>query len=201
MSRTSHHSQEHSGAQGRKGALLLGSAKSAIRLQLLQRLNTLDLPAFERLVIQLLRQTGYHEVQLVERIDRRGRTLIGGLDARAFAGTDIADCLTIAQIKRHTDLVPRRCIDEIRGAMLRLGGRHGVIVSTSTFSPAARQAASTVELLPVALIDGEALVDLLVGRNLGVKTVTVTRMVTSEEEVIDEAFFDNVAKKRISTDA
>lgn len=166
-----------------------------LRRELLQRLQTMPLKSFERVVLHLLRSSGYSGVQLVERIDRRGRTLVGGLDLRAYSNTDVSGCLTVVQLKRHRDTIPRRSVDELRGAMLRLRGQHALLVTTSFFSPAAHRAALDPELLPIELIDGRRLVELLVERSLGVKTVQVVR----EEQAIDEAFFDKVTERRKCT--
>jgi restriction system protein len=154
-----------------------------LRRELRERLFGLKLPTFERLLLDLLRKSGYSNVQLADRMDRRGRTRQGGLDLKAYSRTDLSSALTIAQIKQYKETVPRRFVDELRGTMLRVGAKQGLLMTTSTFSAVARQAAHTIPLLPIQLIDGDALLDLLIERQIGVVSRTVQRL------VIDEGFF------------
>jgi hypothetical protein len=53
-------------------------------------------------------------------------------------------------------------VDELRGTMLRLGAQQGLLVTTSTFAPATREAVSAAQhALPIRLIDGRELCALL----------------------------------------
>ena len=57
---------------------------------------------------------------------------------------------------------PALFVDEIRGAMIRTGARHGLLITTSTFSQAAQEAAASVQRsFPVRLIEGTELTRLL----------------------------------------
>jgi restriction system protein len=157
--------------------------RATVEQQLLEQLLAMKYLDFERLVLDLLGKSGYTNVQLADRIDCRGRTMQGGLDLKAFSETDLTRCLTIAQLKQYKDLVPRRFVDEIRGAMLRVGAKQGLLITTSACSPAAHAAAVAIPLLPVTLIEGPQLLNLLIGRQIGVREETVQRL------VVNEAFF------------
>jgi hypothetical protein len=53
-------------------------------------------------------------------------------------------------------------VDELRGAMLRMGAHQGLLVTTATFSPAAIEAAQTArQRAPIRLVDGAELARLL----------------------------------------
>jgi restriction system protein len=152
-----------------------------LRTQLHAKLLVLPLSAFEQLVLKLIRQSGYANAHLAERMDRRGRTLVGGLDLKAYCQTDIAQSLTIAQVKRYTSPVPRRFVDELRGTMLRTGAKHGLLMTTSVCSKAAHQAASAIPLLPITILEREDLLNLLIDHQIGVEQQTVQRLVLSDE--------------------
>jgi restriction system protein len=146
---------------------------ATLRKELHEKLLGLPLPVFERLVLRVIQQSGYRDVHLAEKMDSRGRTLIGGLDLKAYCQTDIAQSLTIAQIKRHKGQVPRRFVDELRGAMLRTGAKHSLLITTSMCSKAAHDAAQAIGILPVTLIEGDALLNLLLTHHMGVESQTV----------------------------
>ena len=160
---------------------LLCDDKGVLQKQLREKLLSLPLPIFERLVLKVIQQSGYSNVRLVEKMDSRGRTLIGGLDLKAYCQTDISQSLTIAQIKRHKAPVPRRFVDELRGAMLRTGAKHGLLITTLACSKAAHQAAQAIPMLPITILEGNSLIDLLIDRRIGVEQQTVQRLVLSDE--------------------
>ena len=113
-----------------------------LRLELHQQLLDMKFMAFERLMLDLLARSGYSNVQLADRMDKRGRTMQGGLDLKAYSETDITRAFTIVQVKQYKNVVPRRFVDELRGTMLRVGAKHGLLITTSTFSGVARRAAA-----------------------------------------------------------
>ena len=58
--------------------------------------------------------------------------------------------------------MPRSFVDELRGAMLRLGASQGLLVTTGTFSASAIEAAQAAQYAaPVRLMDGPELARLL----------------------------------------
>jgi len=81
-------------------------------------------------------------------------------------------------------LVARRAVDELRGVALRTSSVEAILVTTSRFAPTIR--ADLVRMAPIApcrLIDGETLVDLLLGLTIGVKADQAGRY------RIDDAYF------------
>lgn len=161
--------------------MLLDDNKGVLQKQLRDKLLSLPLPVFERLVLKIIQQSGYSNVHLAEKMDSRGRTLIGGLDIKAYCQTDLTKSLTIAQVKQYTTAVPRRFVDELRGTMLRTGAKHGLLITSSVCSKAAHQAAQAIPMLPITILEGNNLLDLLIDHQIGIEQQTIQRLVLSDE--------------------
>lgn len=140
-----------------------------LRQQLLERLRSLPYPAYCHLVRQLLRRGGYSSIQSLGIGAKRKTVGHGGVDMLAVAHTGVATILTAIQAKQYKGTVPRRFIDELRGAMPRFGAEQGLIVVTGSFSRTARAVAEDPKLAPVRLVGGWELVELLVEQRLGLQ--------------------------------
>ncbi len=186
-----------------------------IREQLHEQLFALNFYAFEQLVKEMLRLSGYSSVHLSGRIHKRGRvravrcaapsdtalfgtTLCGnasgGHELRAYSRTDLASALTLVQVKQYKRVVSRRFVDELRGTMLRCGAKQGLLITTSTFSKVAHQAAQASDAAPVRLIDGGTLLGLMIERGIGIYQ--------RDDGIfaMDTELFDNLQKRYTSTD-
>ncbi len=174
---------------------------AALREALCHRLSALPYPAYVRLVRELLLASGYASVRLMKSTSASGFPAAhapapGGFDLVAAAHTDLSTHLTAIQIKRSQDPVGRRYVDELRGAMLRLGAEQGLLVTTGTFSIAAQGAAQTLGILPVRLLDGEELSSRLLERGQGVRIRSLPRHpgdVVHWE--LDEAFLGGLSQE------
>ena len=125
-------------------------------------LLSLSFHAYEECLRQLLVALGYADVKLMGcRVGSR-KTTHGGLDVRAYTEVGVTRVSIVAQVKQYTQPVPRRFVDELRGAMLRAGAGQGILITTSTFSQAARKAVATDRTAPIRLIEGDELVSLLI---------------------------------------
>ena len=155
------------------------SPPEEVREQLREHLLRLDVPAFEAFIAQLLGSLGYTNVQVKRAVhcvwtgerrrSRKGRNRHGGVDLQAYSQSELSHTLTIVQVKQYRQPVSRRFVDELRGAMLRNRAQQGLLITTSTFSDSARDAAQENPLLPVMLVDGEQLLALLFSQHLGVQ--------------------------------
>ncbi len=139
-----------------------------VRLALREALETMEFAAFELIMKRLLYRSGYVSVQMSGRSYKRGRTPRGGLDLSARSNTELSSSLVIAQVKQYRRVVSRRFVDELRGAMLRLGAGQGLLLSMSRFSQVAHDAARASAVAPIALIEGEYILDLLFAYRVGV---------------------------------
>lgn len=120
-----------------------------------------DPAKFEELIGQLLAAIGFEEVSVTDGskdggVDVRGTLVVG----------DVIRTRMAVQVKRWKQNVRAPLVQQVRGAL----GAHeqGLIVTTSDFAPGARREAARPDATPVALMNGEQLVDLLVGNDVGV---------------------------------
>jgi restriction endonuclease Mrr len=163
-------------------------AENELRGRLRERLLGISYPAFGRCVQRLLTAMGYSGV-LVEREHFRGRNSSGGWDLEATARTGVTTAWLIAQVKQYREPVQKRYVDELRGTMLRADARHGLLITTSGFSPAARQAAAAGRIAPIRLVDGPELLNLLIRHKVGVRENASGTLETNE------AFFDRLTRR------
>src|SRR5262249_775706 len=118
--------------------------------------------AFEDLIGALLAKIGFEDVQVT------ARSGDGGIDVRGtlVVGSVIRTSMAI-QAKRWKNNVQAPIIQQVRGSL----GTHeqGLIITTSDFSEGARKEAERSNAVPVALMNGEQLVALLVENELGIR--------------------------------
>ena len=134
----------------------------AAQPRLCSHLLELSFPEFAHSLACLLARMGYKDVQLMGVTGGRGRNAYGGFDLQATARHGLTRSLLLAQVKQYRHPVPRSFVDELRGAMLRHGAQQGLLITTSAFSPAARDAAASAQhILPLRLVEGRELAGLL----------------------------------------
>lgn len=165
-----------------------------LRSRLRQRLLALPYRPFLQAVVHLLSAQGYQAVTPAGRTRFKGRGTGGGWDLEArYAADETGPRLCVARIKQFaTQPVDLRYVDELRGAALRAGADEALLVTLAGFSKPARLAALS-RPLPVRLVDGEALLDDLLGQEVGVRRTAVSRKIgedrrTGEWEVDDTYF-------------
>jgi len=103
--------------------------------------------------------------------------------------------LTAVQLKQYREVVPRRFVDELRGAMLRQRADQGLLIATSTFSALAVEAARDPALPAIHLIDGVRLIEMLLDHQLGVRVITIQSEPatgSTPRPVFDASFFDEL---------
>jgi hypothetical protein len=190
---------------------------------LLQRIRQLSFPAYCHLVRLLLYRSGYTNVQIVEpdTCEQTAspqaashqppgqltpdttppktnvhRLLYSGL--LAVSHTDLASALTLVRVKQAKGApVSRRFVDQLRGAMLRLGAEQGLLITTGCFSRYALASATQAPLPPVRLTDGDSLCSMLMGRSLGVRKVSNGKKGDRQRTFmhLDEPFFQLLEKR------
>jgi restriction system protein len=90
--------------------------------------------AFERLAQRLLREAGFRNVQVL------GKTRDGGIDGVGVYRVSLVSFPVYFQCKRYTNQVGAGAVRDFRGAMSGRGEK-GLLITTATFSPAARDEA------------------------------------------------------------
>lgn len=149
------------------GQMTSSYAHARLRRQLQAQLLELDYRAFAYLVQNLLKAMGYAQVE-VARSHWKGRKPRGGRDLDMLAQAGVTRARVLVQIKQYTRPVPNRFLDELRGAILRSGAQHGILITTSTFPPAVYEAAKAT-VTPIRLINGRQLSELLILYRIGVQ--------------------------------
>jgi len=160
--------------------------KDNLNEQLRDALLALSYPAFEECMRLLLGRMGYENV-CGERDHFRGRNRDGGYDMAAISSTGVTKAKVIAQLKQYAGPVPKRYVDELRGTMLRTRARHGLLVTTSAFSPVARRAAENCPIAPIRLVEGTELTALLIAHRIGISKSPTTDL------TVDTHFFSELA--------
>lgn len=186
--------------------------EAELRRALRACLLALPYRAFVQIIARLLSAHGYTRVVPSGRDHWKGRNQNGGWDleleiATRRAGstannTDLGPSLrAIAQVKQFDgQTVHQRSVDALRGACLRSGAQHALLITLSVASPVARQAALADErIAPVWLIEGNALLDHLLANHIGVAGVAQTHRTAATpnvaNRVLDTAFFDDLAER------
>ena len=148
---------------------------------LLERITELSPSGFEKLVGEFLTAKKFSNVKVTGRPHDRG---IDGRCELSFVGLKVA-----FQAKRYRpqNSVGIGEVQRFRGS-LTAGYERGILVTTSSFSPGAKNFVEE-ENAPIRLVDGKELVQEMINLNLGVKTVPVV------EHQIDESFFSRLAKE------
>jgi restriction system protein len=149
-----------------------------VRKELHKQLATMPPEEFERLIGRLLGDLNFEKVAVTPiskdgGIDVRGTLVVG----------DVIHTRMAVQVKRWKKNVQRQEVQQLRGSL----GAHeqGLIITTSDFSPAAREEAARSDATPVALMNGEQLVGLLVENGIAVRRTSHELIEMGEEE--DEA--------------
>ena len=149
---------------------------------LIATMKRLDPGGFERLCQRLLREAGFEKVQVT------GRSGDQGIDGVGLVRLGLLSFPTYFQCKRYDASVGAGAVRDFRGAMAGRGEK-GVVITTATFTPAARQEATRDGVPPIDLIDGDMLCDLLKTHRLGV----LVRERVVEDVTVDDEFWERYA--------
>lgn len=131
--------------------------------ELLEHLRNLTPDQFQHVIRLLLDALDYEDVVVT------GQTGDRGIDVKAVLRyRGVADVPTFVQAKRYAAAsnVSGDTVGRLRGSLPVEA--HGIVITTSGFTKQARDEASASGLKPIALIDGAALVELLVDLGIGV---------------------------------
>jgi len=155
---------------------LLESHESAIRAQLADRLRDLSPTEFEMFSKDLLQALGFAEVNVTK------RSHDGGIDGFGKFRQGIVKIDAAFQCKRWQGVVPRPEIDRFRGA---ISGKfdQGIFLTTSSFSKEALNVSIRPGTVPIIMVDGERMLELMIQNEIGVVRRPLYRL------DIDEEFF------------
>lgn len=155
---------------------LLDIERQQARIHLHELLMNLHPQQFEEFAAELLERVGFTDVEVTNYIGD------GGIDGYGNLEMGVVKVKAAFQVKRWKQNVPRPSIDQFRGA---IQGKfdQGIFIATSDFSEEAKKISSVPGAVPIVLINGDRVVDIMLEKGLGVRQepLTVTR--------IDEEFF------------
>ncbi|MFD2608074.1 restriction endonuclease [Deinococcus taklimakanensis] len=133
---------------------------------------------FEHLIRDLLEKMGYSNVEVTK------QSSDGGIDVVAEFSAGVTSFREAIQVKRLTSNVSSDVVDALRGSLHKARALKGTIFTTSGFTKAALAAATPENVVPITLVPGDKLIDLLVEHELGI-SLTKVELITG----IDEAVF------------
>jgi restriction system protein len=146
-----------------------------VRERLLQRIRTMDPITFEELVGELLAKIGFEDVAVTRASGD------GGIDVRStLVAGDVIQTKMAVQVKRWKSNVQAPVVQQVRGSL----GAHeqGLIITTSDFSTGAQQEAEQPDKTPIALMNGEQMVNLLIEHDIGVMRTSYDLIDLEEDE-------------------
>jgi len=152
------------------------------KLDLLNTLRSISPSGFERVCRELLRESGFENVEVT------GGSADGGIDGYGTLQINpFVSFKVLFQCKRYAkgNLVARAQVGDFRNTMLGRADK-GIIMTTSGFSNAAIQEANREGAPQVELVDGDKLVEMFQKAELGV----VKRTVYDVDPVYFEKFKD-----------
>ena len=148
------------------------------RERLAEVLQNMDPYGFERLAQRVLRECGFTQVEVTKKSGDGGIDGTGKLRINGIFSFNVA-----FQCKRYKGLVGASEIRDFRGS-LTTNIEKGVMITTGTFSKAAREEASSPGKQQIDLIDGEEFISKIAEFGIGVRPVTTYE--------IDEEFFKKI---------
>lgn len=151
------------------------------REQITEKLHNLDPYAFERLAQRLLRECGFSDVVVTKRSGDGGIDGTGKLRIQGIFSFNVA-----FQCKRYKGQVGASAIRDFRGS-LGTNIEKGVLITTSAFTKAAKDEASSEGKKLIDLMDGEELINKLAEYGIGLKEI--------KSYEIDEDFFNSLEEE------
>lgn len=149
------------------------------RDRLLEVVQSMTPPTFEKLCQRVLRESGFTRVEIT------GRSGDGGIDGIGVLRIALLSFHVFFQCKRYKGNVGAAAIRDFRGAMVGRTDK-GLFITTGSFTPDAKREATRDGAPVLDLIDGETLCTLLKDLVLGVSTRQV------EEVSINADWFASV---------
>jgi restriction system protein len=159
----------------------------ALRDALLARILEASPLFFEKLIVDLLLRMGYGGTREGAG-ERLGQSGDGGVDGVIYEDRLGLDRVYL-QAKRYApdNKIGSSIVQGFIGALVGKGASKGVLITTSSFSSVAEDAAKNAGNMRLVLINGQALTDLMIRFNVGVRVAQ-----TIEVKRIDLDYFEDM---------
>lgn len=178
------------GGEAFSGEQQVARHNQAIKEQLKAQLHQMDPGHFESLIGALLDKIGFENVEV------RGGTGDGGIDLTAnLTVGGVTNVETVIQAKRYSSNVSSKVIRELRGSA-ELTSR-GLVITTAGFTKGSIEEADQPNKMPITLVDGSKLLELLIKHQVGVKKTNIDIL------SLDEDFTETLPEisQKLSSDA
>ncbi len=136
---------------------------TAVRKKLAHFLQNMNPYMFEHLIKLLMEKMGYENVEVNGGVNDKGVDVVADIEL------GISRVREVIQVKRHRGSVGRPVLDQLRGSLWYFDAVRGTIITTGRFTKGASDVAFAKGAAPIALIDGERLLDLLIEHNIGIR--------------------------------
>ena len=146
------------------------NSSSDPREDLLMVLRTVPFATYQLTMFLLLQRLGYRDVRFLGREHLRGRISGSVGDFQVEWPNRFGVTRVLVEIKQEARDFQRRYIDALRGRMLSGGFSEGLVITTGTISDPADEAAKAFPSLPITLVDGKTLAELMVSKEFGITT-------------------------------
>jgi restriction system protein len=143
--------------------------KTKVHQDLLKHLRKMPARKFEELIRSLLEEMGFDEAETTPYSNDKGVDVRGVLKANPFSTVKLA-----IQAKRWTNNVGSSVVRELRGSLKFADAEQGLIITPSDFTPSAKSEAQAEGKIPITLVNGKELVNLLIQYQVGAKQENVT---------------------------
>jgi len=133
-----------------------------VRKAFREKLLEMDPYQFEILIGSLLQEIGFENVTVTK------QSRDGGIDIKAdLTVGGITNVKTAVQVKRYKSNIPGKIIAQLRGSAEM--DQRGLVITTSDFTKDAILEAKASNKMPVSLVNGEKLIDLLLKYGVGIR--------------------------------
>lgn len=160
--------------------IIIYNQNENVKKDLLIKLLSMDPFQFEFLVADLLQKIGYENVSVTKRSGDKGVDVIANLTVGG-----ITNVKTVIQVKRYGlgNKIDGKIITQLRGSSEV--DQRGLVITTSDFQKSAIEESKAPNKMPVSLVNGEKLLELLIKYGIGIKKDQVTIF------SLDNQYFDN----------
>lgn len=168
--------------------LIIDNQNELTKSRLKELLHSMDPFQFEYLVADLLQEIGYENVTVTKRSGDKGIDVIANLTVGG-----ITNVKTVIQVKRYaaSNKINGAVITQLRGSAEV--DQRGLVITTSDFTKDGIDEAQAPNKMPVSLVNGEKLIQLLIKYGVGVKKQELYVL------SIDEAYFQNYTAEETTT--
>lgn len=168
--------------------LIIENQNELTKERLKELLHSMDPFQFEFLAADLLQKIGYENVTVTKRSGDKGIDVIANLTVGG-----ITNVKTVIQVKRYaaSNKINGAVITQLRGSAEV--DQRGLVITTSDFTKDGIEEAQAPNKMPVSLVNGDKLIQLLIKYGVGVK----------KEELfvlsLDESYFQNYSSEETGT--